>query len=77
MTPLKIIKDKCKQHWNKPLIGPIEVQAMLEFIYSHACKAEKEHEKLQDWLNCLKECGVDNWEGYDDAIKAFEESNGS
>lgn len=27
----------------------------------------------QDFLLCLQGCGVDNWEGYGDAVEMFEE----
>lgn len=35
-----------------------------------------EYEKLledQFWLSCLESAGVDNWGGYDEAIKLFKE----
>jgi hypothetical protein len=35
-----------------------------------------EYKKLIDnstFLDCLESCGVDNWDGYSDAIKMFEE----
>lgn len=36
-----------------------------------------EYEKLledQFWLECLESAGVDNWEGYDEAIQLFKEN---
>lgn len=36
---------------------------------------EEEHEKLLEdakLLECLRRAGVDNWEGWDDAIDFFE-----
>ena len=35
---------------------------------------KEEYEKLlddSDMLNCLESCGVDNWEGYDDAVEMY------
>lgn len=35
-----------------------------------------EYEKLledQFWLECLESAGVDNWDGYDEAIQLFKE----
>lgn len=29
----------------------------------------------QQFLECLRGCGVDNWCGYDDAVDMFEEMN--
>ena len=29
-----------------------------------------------DLLNCLRNCGVDNWDGYDEAQEMFRELNG-
>lgn len=28
----------------------------------------------QEFLNCLRACGVDNWEGYDLAAEMFQET---
>lgn len=28
-----------------------------------------------DFLNCLRACGVDNWDGYDYAIEMFNNEN--
>ena len=28
-----------------------------------------------DFLNCLRACGVDNWDGYDYAVEMFNEEN--
>lgn len=39
---------------------------------------QKEFDQLchdSNFLNCLQGCGVDNWDGYDYAIEAFEEMN--
>lgn len=33
-------------------------------------------EEDSNWLNCLRNAGVDNWEGYDIAIDAFNEEYG-
>lgn len=36
---------------------------------------KKEYERLIDadlFLNCLKACGVDNWQGYGDAVDMME-----
>jgi len=36
--------------------------------------SKSEHERLlerDDWLQCMEACGVDNWQGIDDAIKMF------
>lgn len=30
-------------------------------------------EKRNEWLCCLEACGVDNWRGYDEAIRMYEE----
>lgn len=29
--------------------------------------------KDSDFLDCLLACGVDNWQGYDDAVEMYEE----
>ena len=37
---------------------------------------KKDKERLEEdsnFLSCLQACGVDNWEGYDDACDMFEE----
>lgn len=37
-------------------------------------KAELDHLKDEvDFLNCLRAAGVDNWDGYDDAIQIYHE----
>ena len=38
--------------------------------------SKKDYEKLiedQFWLNCLESAGVDNWDGYDEAIELFKQ----
>ena len=38
--------------------------------------SKAEYERLledQFWLSCLESAGVDNWCGYDEAIKLFKE----
>lgn len=38
----------------------------------------REHQRLLDdsyFLECLECCGVDNWDGYDEAQKQFGEGN--
>ncbi len=37
----------------------------------------KEYDQLvrdSEWLSCLSAAGVDNWEGYDEAIRMFHAS---
>lgn len=29
--------------------------------------------EMSEFLDCLEACGVDNWQGYEDAVKMFEE----
>jgi hypothetical protein len=29
--------------------------------------------KAEDFLNCLRLCGVDNWDYYDDAVQMMED----
>lgn len=38
--------------------------------------SKEEYERLlndSEFLNCLKACGVDNWQGWDDAMQMFSE----
>jgi len=28
-----------------------------------------------DWLQCMEACGVDNWQGIDDAIDMYNDKN--
>lgn len=39
---------------------------------------KEEYERLLEevaFLECLRACGVDNWQGYDDAVEMMEEFN--
>jgi len=42
----------------------------------HITITMEEYEELiedQEFLHCLRAAGVDNWDGYDEAIKMFQE----
>lgn len=44
-------------------------------VVNMVCLTEKEYDKLieaEQFLDCLEHCGVDNWEGYDDARSMYE-----
>ena len=47
----------------------------LEAERDKLCARAVELERSVDFLDCLESCGVDNWEGYDDAREMFREEN--
>ena len=50
--------------------------AFLEGYNEARQEFQKDKERLEEdsnFLSCLEACGVDNWEGYDDACEIFED----
>lgn len=40
--------------------------------YTDCVKSNKTLQKYSNFLSALESCGVDNWEGYDDAVELYQ-----
>jgi len=77
MNHLKQIMDLCEESRYAVAYQTLdEKHIRMNEIYDLAQKALEEENKALDWLQCLENAGVDNWQGCDHAAELMKEKYG-